>query len=94
MLYCCYKGAIEQMTRVLSKDLAPKCILVNAVAPGRVDGEHFRHFRSEELIKTITDVIPFGLGAREEIADIIAFLTSHESRWLTGQVVMGNGGIK
>ena len=93
LLYCCCKGAIEQMTRVLSRDLASNKIVVNAVAPGPVNGDHFRKGKSEELIEKITESMPFGLGDAEEVADVIAFLTSHESRWMTGQVVLVNGGM-
>ena len=94
LLYCCCKGAIEQLTRVLSKDLARRQITVNAIAPGPVDGEHFRRGKSETLVESITQTIPEGsLGKPDEIADVITFLSGHESRWITGQVLKVNGGM-
>ena len=94
LLYCCCKGAIEQMVRVLSKDLARRHISVNAVAPGPIDGEHFRRGKSEALIQSIEHTTPHDrLGAADEIADVIAFLSGHGSRWITGQVVKVNGGM-
>jgi 3-oxoacyl-[acyl-carrier protein] reductase len=94
LLYCTCKGAIEQMTRVMAKDLARKQINVNAVAPGPVDDEHFRMEKSDEAIAKIQASVPAGrLSEVEEIADAIVMLCSHASRWVTGQVIRVNGGM-
>ena len=94
LLYCATKGAIEQMARVLSKDLARRNISVNAVAPGPIHTAHFFKGKSESTIRAMEHYNPHDrLGEPEEVADAIVFLSSHESRWITGQVVQVNGGM-
>jgi 3-oxoacyl-[acyl-carrier protein] reductase len=94
LLYCVCKGAIEQMTRVLGRDLARRQINVNAVAPGPIDGEHFREGKSETLIDHMKAVVPIGrLGLPEDIADVIVFLCGEQSRFVTGQVIQVDGGM-
>lgn len=94
LLYCATKGAIEQMTKVMSKDLARKDISVNAVAPGPTGTELFYRGKSDELIKTIASGNPHNrIGKPEEIADVMVFLSGEGSRWITGQVIRVNGGM-
>jgi len=93
LLYNTTKGAIEQMTRVMSKDLARKGIVVNAVAPGPTGTELFFKGKSEELVKTIAGFSPFNrIGKPEDIAEAIVFLSGDQSRWISGQVLRANGG--
>lgn len=95
LLYASTKGAIEQMTRLMAKDLAKKNITVNAVAPGPTKTEMFMKGKSEELVKGIAASNPFGRMAEpEEMTGIIAFLCGGESGWMTGQVVRVNGGMQ
>ncbi|KAI1101482.1 NAD(P)-binding protein [Jackrogersella minutella] len=92
LLYNSTKGAIEQMTRVMSKDLGRKGILVNAVAPGPTGTELFFRGKSEELLKTIANFNPQGrIGTPEEIAEVVVFLA--HSSWVSGQVLRANGGM-
>jgi len=92
LLYNSTKGAIEQMTRVLSKDLGKKGILVNAVAPGPTGTELFYKGKSEEMLKTIAGFNPQGrIGTPEEVADTLAYLAG--ASWVSGQVVRVNGGM-
>lgn len=94
LLYCTSKGAVEQMTRVMAKDLGRKGILVNAIAPGPTGTELFLKGKSDELIKTIASWNPFGrLGMPEDIAKATAFLASDGSGWVNGQVLRVNGGM-
>ena len=92
LLYNASKGAIEQMTRVMSKDLGRKQIFVNAVAPGPTVTELFLKGKSEQMLKTIASSNPFNkLGEPEQIAETIAFLA--QTQWVSGQVVRANGGM-
>ncbi|RDW87532.1 Brn1 [Coleophoma crateriformis] len=92
LTYCMSKGAIEQMTRVMSKEVAKKGIMLNCVAPGPTATDLFLKGKSEQLIKTISGFIPQGrLGKPEEIADTVAFLAG--TTWVTGQVLRANGGM-
>ncbi|KAI1080450.1 hypothetical protein F5B20DRAFT_580116 [Whalleya microplaca] len=92
LLYNSTKGAIEQMTRVINKDLGRKGIFVNAVAPGPTGTELFFRGKSEELLKTIANFNPQGrIGTPEEIAETVVFLA--QSTWVSGQVIRANGGM-
>lgn len=92
LLYNSTKGAVEQMTRVISKDLGRKGILVNAVAPGPTGTELFFRGKSEEMLKTIASFNPQGrIGTPEEIAESIAYLA--QTAWVSGQVLRANGGM-
>ncbi|KAL8717142.1 MAG: hypothetical protein Q9225_005584, partial [Loekoesia sp. 1 TL-2023] len=89
--YTASKGAIEQMNRVLSKDVARKGITVNTIAPGPTGTEMFYKGKSEQLLKIIAGQSPFNrFGEPEEIADAMAFLCGNESRWVSGQVLRVN----
>lgn len=86
------KGAIEQITRVLAKDLAPNGIIVNGVAPGPVATELFLKGKSDALVDEISKGSPFcRLGKPEEIAETIVYLSG--SAWVSGQTVRCNGSL-
>lgn len=92
--YVATKGAVEQITRVLAKELGTKQITVNAVSPGPTDTELFRDGKSDEQINRLAQMAALGkLGDVQEIADVVAFLASDEARWITGQNIRVNGGI-
>lgn len=92
LLYNSTKGAIEQFTRVLAKDLGRKGISVNAVAPGPTGTELFLRGKSDELVKSIGSASPWQrLGRPEDIANTVAFLSSTDNTWISGQTVMANG---
>jgi 3-oxoacyl-[acyl-carrier protein] reductase len=94
LLYVATKGAIEQMTRVLAKDLGRKGITVNAVAPGPTATDMFMAGKPEQLIKTLASFNPFNrLGDPEDIAGVMGFLASEQSSWVSGQVVKANGAM-
>ncbi|KAL1843858.1 hypothetical protein VTJ49DRAFT_7209 [Mycothermus thermophilus] len=81
LLYVATKGAVEQIVRALSKELGPKGITVNAVAPGPTGIELFYRGKSEEMLEAIRRQSPFGrFGEPEEIAAVVAFLAKEESR--------------
>lgn len=90
--YCANKGAIEQITRVLAKDLAPKGIVVNAVAPGPTATDLFMRGKPEALIDAISKQSPFNrLGAPDDIAEAIAYLAG--TKWVAGQTLRCNGSM-
>jgi 3-oxoacyl-[acyl-carrier protein] reductase len=93
-LYCATKGAIEQMVRVLSKELlAKKGVKVNAVAPGPTGTDLFYEGKSEQMLKMIANLNPNArIGTPEEVADAIVFLCRDEARWVSGQTIRVNGG--
>jgi 3-oxoacyl-[acyl-carrier protein] reductase len=94
LLYAATKGAIEQMVKVLAKDLGKQGIRVNAVSPGPTGTELFLKGKSEQLIQMFANANPFGkLGDPEEVADVVGFLASEDSRWVNGQNIRINGGM-
>jgi len=89
-LYVAGKAAIEQYVKVLAKELGPRQITVNAVAPGPTDTE----LLSERGRTTAPQMTPLGRIAQPfEIADVVAFLASQQGGWVNGQVIGVNGGI-
>lgn len=92
--YVSSKGAIEQMARVMAKDVGRKHIRVNAVAPGPTGTELFLKGKPQAVIDMIANGNPFKrLGQPEEIADLVLFLASDSSRWISGQTIRANGAM-
>ncbi|WP_108662220.1 SDR family oxidoreductase [Acuticoccus kandeliae] len=92
--YAATKAAIEAMTRILAKELGPRAISVNAVAPGPVGTELFLSGKSEALVAQIAGMNPFGrLGTPEDIARVVRFLAGPDSGWINGQIIRANGGV-
>jgi 3-oxoacyl-[acyl-carrier protein] reductase len=91
-LYAASKAAIEQFSFALSKELGHRGITVNLVSPGvtETDGLIMPADALEHLIQST----PLGrLGQTTDIADVVAFLSSDDARWVNGQTIQVNGGI-
>jgi len=92
LVYVASKGAIEQIARVLAKDLGARSITVNTISPGPVDTPLFREGKSEQQIRFIAGLNPQNrLGLPEEIAPAVAFLASPAAAWVNGQNILVNG---
>ncbi|MNO26732.1 3-oxoacyl-[acyl-carrier-protein] reductase FabG [compost metagenome] len=92
VIYSAAKGGVNAFSKALAKELAPSGVTVNAVAPGAVKTDMMAHFDADEL-GIIEEEIPVGrLGAPEEIASLVYFLSLPESGYITGQVISPNGG--
>lgn len=92
LLYASTKGAVEQITRVLSKELGAKGITVNAVAPGPTATELFMKGKPEAMVKGIASMSPFNrIGDPTDIANVVAFVAGPESSWVSGQILGANG---
>jgi 3-oxoacyl-[acyl-carrier protein] reductase len=93
-VYSGTKGAVEQFTRQLAKEFGPKKITINAVAPGPVDTELFSVGKTDQQIEGMKKMNAFGrLGEPEDISNVIEFLVSEKSKWVTGQTLRVNGGF-
>ncbi len=93
--YNASKGAIHQLTRVMALSLAEHNIRVNAVAPGTIATELARAavLTSDEAKARILSRTPMKrLGEPGEIADVVAFLLSDASSYVTGEIVVVDGG--
>lgn len=90
--YCSSKAGILGLTRVSAAELAPFNIIVNAIAPGRIESEMMDAFgkdRNQELLKTI----PIGrFGTPQDVAKVVCFLVSEENNYVVGAVIDINGG--
>jgi len=93
--YNASKGAINQLTRVMALSLADQGVRVNAVAPGTIATELARAsvLTSEDAKQRIMSRTPMKrLGEPSEIADVVAFLLSDASSYVTGEIVVVDGG--
>ncbi|MFD7662258.1 glucose 1-dehydrogenase [Streptomyces sp. NPDC059788] len=93
--YSMTKGAIDVFTSTLAKDLGPRGITVNAVAPGVVDTDMNAGWLrgNPEAWQASSEISPLGrVGEPRDISDIVAFLASDDSRWVTGQWIEAAGG--
>jgi NAD(P)-dependent dehydrogenase (short-subunit alcohol dehydrogenase family) len=94
--YASMKGAIEVLTRYLAKELGPRGIAVNTVAPGAIEtdfnGGHVRD--NQELNKWVASVTALGrAGVPEDIGPMIASLLTENNRWINGQRIEVSGGM-
>ncbi len=91
--YCAAKSAVACLTQGFAKELGPKGIAVNAVAPGATKTQ-MTAWIPDEMMQGIADSTPFGRVAEpDDIADVIVFLASQEARWVNGRSVMVDGGL-
>ncbi len=88
------KAAIETCTRYLAYELAERHINVNAVSGGFIDTDALKVFPNyEEMVKEVIRRTPMArLGTPDEVAEVVVFLCTSRSRWITGQVLIVDGG--
>ena len=93
-IYCATKGAVDQLTRIFSKEVGTRGITVNAVSPGPTDTELFHEGKADDTVERLASMSPFNrIGEPVDIARVVAFLVSEEAAWVTGQNIGANGGI-
>lgn len=91
--YSSAKAGLIGMTKSLAKELAPRGINVNAIAPGFIKTDMTSKL-SEDLIKKAVDAIPLKkLGEASDVANMVAFLASEKANYITGQVIQVDGGM-
>ncbi|MBC7591412.1 MAG: glucose 1-dehydrogenase [Salinibacterium sp.] len=93
--YAASKGAISSLTRSMAVQLGPKGIRVNGMAPGPVLTEHVEQFFPDpEARRVRLERVPPGrFGHPDDVAGLASFLVSDSAAWITGQVVVLDGGI-
>ena len=90
--YVASKAAVVGLTRAMAIDLSPRDIRVNAVAPGVVDTDML-HYMTPERQQVMLSLQLLGrIGQPEDIARAVAFLASRDNRYITGQVLIVDGG--
>ena len=91
--YAASKAGLIGMTKSVARELAPRGVTVNAVAPGFIDTDMTRAL-PEEAKNALTSGIPLGrLGTAQDVADAVAFLCSDRASYITGAVLNVNGGM-
>jgi NAD(P)-dependent dehydrogenase (short-subunit alcohol dehydrogenase family) len=92
--YCISKAALNMMTQVMARELAPHNILVNAIAPGSIRTEFSRvnWTDPERLIRRTREIELKRFGEPEEVAGIALYLASQASSFVTGEIIRVDGG--
>jgi 3-oxoacyl-[acyl-carrier protein] reductase len=96
-VYSGTKGAVDAITGVLSRELGPRKIRVNAINPGIVvtEGTHTAGIVGSDFETAALAQTPLGrLGQPDDIASIAVFLASDDSRWMTGERLIASGGMR
>ncbi len=93
--YCSSKAAVLGMVKASALEFAKRKIRINAVLPGIVNTPMTQNLFSQlndDNIKQITEMHPLGLGEVTDVVPIILFLISENSKWITGQSFVIDGG--
>jgi len=96
-VYTGTKGAVDAITGVLSRELGPRGIRVNSVNPGMVitEGTHTAGFAGSDFETWAAGQTPLGrVGQVDDIAPIVTFLASDDAKWVTGELILGSGGMR
>jgi 3-oxoacyl-[acyl-carrier protein] reductase len=92
--YAAAKGGLEAFTKAMAVELAPRGILVNAVAPGVIETEMSAAIRENAEEDIYSRLLLKRFAAPEEVADAVMLLASPRNRYMTGEVIRLDGGLK
>jgi 3-oxoacyl-[acyl-carrier protein] reductase len=95
-IYTATKGAVDAITRTLSKELGPRKVRVNSINPGGVEtpGTHAADLIGNDFEANMIGMTPLGrFGRPDDIAPVAAFLASDDARWITGETIVVSGGM-
>jgi 3-oxoacyl-[acyl-carrier protein] reductase len=91
--YSASKAGLLGLTKSLAKELAPRHVTVNAIAPGYIETEMTREL-GEKATEEFMKYIPLrSIGSPEDVAALVIFLASEEARYITGEVIRVDGGL-
>jgi 3-oxoacyl-[acyl-carrier protein] reductase len=96
-VYNATKAAVDAITRSLAKELGPRRIRVNAINPGMVEteGVHAAGIVGSDFSRDILARTPLGrIGQPADIAPAVVFLASDDARWITGETLLVDGGLR
>jgi len=91
--YAASKAGIIGFTKSLAKEVASRNILVNAIAPGFIETD-MTNVLADQVKENILNQIPLKrMGTANEVAKLVKFLSSEDSKYITGQVINVDGGM-
>lgn len=94
-IYSSSKGAINSVVKTLAVELANRGIKINSVLPGHVETNmtlQNKEANSQEYLNELESMYPLGVGRPNDVANLVTFLLSDSSRWITGQNIVIDGG--
>jgi 3-oxoacyl-[acyl-carrier protein] reductase len=92
--YAASKAAVEQLTRICSRELGARGITANAISVGPTDTELLRDNAPPEALEAVAGMTALGrIGRPSDIADVVALIAHPRSGWLTGQNIRADGGL-
>jgi 3-oxoacyl-[acyl-carrier protein] reductase len=97
LVYAATKSALDSITRVLARELGPRKIRINTIAPGGVETEgiHRIGIIGSDIEKQMVSNTPLGrFGQPEDIARVAVFLASEDAGWVTGERITVSGGYR
>ena len=92
-VYSAAKGGIDSFTKAMAKELGPSGIRVNAISCGVIDTEMNDCFTKEEKEMLLEEISLMRLGKAEEVAQLALFLAEDTSSFITGQIIVMDGGM-
>ena len=92
-VYSATKGAVNSMTATMAKELAPRGIRVNAVAPGFVGTDMLKSIPGDLVDKYIDSIPMKKFGTADDVANVVSSLCSDGFSYMTGQVLVLDGGL-
>ena len=94
LVYSASKGAVAALTKAAAKELAPNGIRVNAVAPGLINTGLLQAIGDRQIEANLHNIRLGRLGEPIDVANVIAFLASDYSSYITGEIIGINGGAQ
>ena len=91
--YAASKAGILGLTKSLAKELGSRNITVNAVAPGYIETDMTDNLSEDVKIELYQNIPLNRLGSREDVTNLVLFLTSEKASYITGQVMNVDGGM-
>lgn len=92
--YATSKAALSGMTKSLAKELAALGIRVNGIAPGFVETDLVSHYTTQKQAEVVEAIALGRVGKAKEVADLVSFMLSDHSAYITGQIIGIDGGMK
>ncbi|GEP07814.1 SDR family NAD(P)-dependent oxidoreductase [Methylobacterium oxalidis] len=96
-VYTATKAAVASITQVLSKELGPRNIRVNAISPGAVETEglHAMGLVNSDAARDFVSKTPLGrMGQPQDVGSVAVFLASPDAGWITGEDILVSGGLR